>query len=109
MARPATLTTADVQVSLQARTAITDTPTTRPSERLVCAAEVTEGMAHPGRTALAADIFGLRCREAALDARVLQRWRHLFYAHGDERARCSAPRLTDVESVLGTYAVRPSL
>jgi hypothetical protein len=66
---------------------------------LVCAAEMTEGMASPGRTAPAAYISGLRCREAGLDARVLQRWRHLFYAHGDESARRSAPRLTDVESV----------
>jgi hypothetical protein len=75
----------------------------------VCAAEVTEGMANPDSTAPAADIFGLRCRETELDARVLQRWRHLFYAHGDESARRSTPRLTDVESVLEAYAARPSL
>src|SRR5688572_79267 len=48
MARLGTLTAEEVQVSLQARTEITATPTTRPSERLVCAAEVTEGMASPG-------------------------------------------------------------
>lgn len=109
MARLGTLTAEQVQVSLQARTAITDKPTTRPSERLVGAAEVTEGMASPGSTVPAAYIFGLRCREAALDARVLQRWRHLFYPHGDESARRSAPRLTDVGSVLEASAVRPSL
>lgn len=73
MARLGTLTAEEVQVRLQARTAITDTPTSRPSERLVCAAEMTEGMAGPGRTAPAADIFGLRCREAELDALVWQR------------------------------------
>jgi hypothetical protein len=109
MARLGTLTAEEVQVSLPARTAITDTPTTRPSERLVCAAEVTEGMASPGSTAPAASIFGLRCPEAELDALVLQRWRHLFYPHGDESARRGAPRLTDVRSVLEAYAVRPSL
>jgi hypothetical protein len=39
---------------MQARTEITDKPTTRPSERLVCTAEVIEGMASPGNTAPAA-------------------------------------------------------
>ena len=84
----------------QSRTEITDKPTTCPSERLECVAEVTRGMANPGRTAPAADIFGLKCREAELDALVLQRWRHLFYPHDDESARRSAPSLTDVGSVL---------
>jgi hypothetical protein len=108
VARLGTLTVEEVQVRLLARTAITDKPTTRPSERLVCAAEVTEGLASPGRTAPAADIFGLRCREAELDALMLQRWRHLFYPHADESARGSAPRLTDAGSGLEAYAVRPS-
>jgi hypothetical protein len=73
MARLGTLTAEEVQVRLQARTEITDKPTTCPSERLVCAAEVTEGLASPGSTPPAADIFGFRCREAELGARVLQR------------------------------------
>jgi hypothetical protein len=55
MARLGTLTAEEVQSSLQARTAITDTPATRPSERVVGAAEVTEGMASSGCTAPAAD------------------------------------------------------
>ena len=108
-ARLGTLIEEDVQVSMQARTEITHKPTTRPSERLVCAVEVTEGMASPGRTALAAYIFGLKCRGAELDALVLQRWWHLFYPHGVESARRSAPRLTDGGSVLEAYVVRPSL
>ena len=62
MARLGTLTVEEVQVSLQTRTEITDTPTSRPSDRLVCAAEMTEGMASPGRTTPAAHIVGLRCR-----------------------------------------------
>jgi hypothetical protein len=45
-------------------------------------------------------MFGLRCREDELDALVLQRWRHLFYAYSDESARRSAPRLTDMGSAL---------
>ena len=52
MARLGTLTAEQVQVRLQARPEITDQPTTRPSERLVYAAEVTESMAKlvmPGR------------------------------------------------------------
>jgi hypothetical protein len=69
--------------------------TTRPSKRSVGAAEVTEGVASPGCTAPPASIFGLRCREAMLDALVLQRWRHLFSPHGDESAWRSAPRLMD--------------
>jgi hypothetical protein len=73
MARLGTLTGEEMQVRLQARTEITDKPTTRPSKRLVCAAEVTEGMASPGSTAPAASIFGFRCREAELGTRVLQR------------------------------------
>jgi hypothetical protein len=64
--------------ALQAGQEITDTSTTRPSERLVCAAEETEGLASLGSTAPAAYLFGLGCHEAELDARVLQRWRHLF-------------------------------
>jgi hypothetical protein len=94
--------------ALQAGQEITDTPTTRPSERLVCAAEETEGMTRLGSTAPAAYLFGLGCREAALDARVLQRSRHLFYPHGDERARRRAPRLTVVGSGLEADAVWPS-
>jgi hypothetical protein len=82
MARLGTLREEDVQVSMPARTEITDKATTCPSERLVCAAEVTEGMASPDSTAPAAYIFGLRCREAELDALMLQRRRHLFYPHG---------------------------
>jgi hypothetical protein len=110
MARPATLTKADGQVSLQARTEITDKPTTRPSERMVCAAEMTEGMANPDSTAPAAHIYRLGCpAEAELDALGLQKWWHLFYPHGDESARRSAPRETDVGSVLEAYTVRPSL
>jgi hypothetical protein len=94
--------------ALQAGQEITAKSTTRPSERLVCAAEVTEGMASLGSTAPAAYLFGLGCREAELDAMVLQRWRHLFYPHGDERARRRAPRLTVVGSGLEVDAVRPS-
>jgi hypothetical protein len=94
--------------ALQAGQEITDTPTTRPAERLVCMAEVSEGMASLGSTAPAAYLFGLGCREAELDAMVLQRWRHLFYPHGDESARRSAPRLTDVGSGLEAYAIRPT-
>jgi hypothetical protein len=90
------------------RTAITDTPTTRPSERLVGAAKVIEGMARPGSTAAAADLFGRRCRKAELDARVLQRWRPRFSPDGDESARRSAPRLTDVGSGREAFAGRPS-
>jgi hypothetical protein len=85
MVRLGTLTAEEVQVSLQVRTAITDTPTTRPSERLMRAAEVTEGMAGPGRTAPAAAIFRMECpAEAELDTSVLQMWRQLFYPRGDE-------------------------
>jgi hypothetical protein len=74
-----------VQVSLPVRTAITDMPTTRPSERLGCAAEVTEGLAGRGRTAPAAAIFRMECpAEAELDTAVLQMWRQLFYPRGDE-------------------------
>jgi hypothetical protein len=108
MARLGTLTEEDARVSMQPRTEITDKPTTCPSGRLVCAAEVTEGMASPGRTAPGAYIFGLRCRQAELDVLVLLRWRHLFYAHGDERTRRSAPRRTGVGLVLEAYGVRPS-
>jgi hypothetical protein len=108
MTRLGTLTAEEGQVSLQARTAITDTPTTRPSERMVRAAEVTEGMARPGSTAPAADSFGRRCREAALDARVVQRWRHRFSPDGEESARRSAPRLTEVGSGREAFADRPS-
>jgi hypothetical protein len=93
---------------LQAGQEITDTPTTRPSERLVCAAEETERMARLGRTAPAAYLFGFGCREAALDARVLQRSRHLFYPHGEERARLCDPRLTVVGSGLEADASWPS-
>jgi hypothetical protein len=85
IARLGTLTAAEVQVSMPVRTAITDTPTTRPSERLVRAAEVTEGIAGPGRTAPAAAIFRMECpAEAELDTSVLQMWRQLFYHRGDE-------------------------
>jgi hypothetical protein len=94
--------------ALQAGQEITDTPTTRPSERLVCMAEVSEGMASLGSTAPAAYLLGLGCREAELDAMVLQRWRHLFYPHGDESARRRAPRLTVVGSGLEADAVWPS-
>ena len=95
--------------ALQAGQEITDTPTTRPSERLVCMAEVTEGMASLGSTAPAAHIYRLGCpAEAELDTLVLPRWRHLFYPHGDESARRRAPRLTVVESGLEADAVRPS-
>jgi hypothetical protein len=65
-------------------------------------------MARLGRTAPAAYLFGLRCREAALDARVLQRSRHLFYPHGEERTRLRAPRLTVVGSGLEADALWPS-
>ena len=108
MARLGTPTAAEGQVRLLARTAITDTPPTHPSERLMCAAAVTAGRVRPGRSAPRAALFELRCREAALDARVLQRWRHLFYAHGDESTRRSAPRRTDVGSVREASAGRPS-
>jgi hypothetical protein len=85
MARLGTLTEEDVQVIMPARTEITDTPTTRPSERLGCAAEVTEDMASPGSTAPAAAIFRMECpAEAELDTSVLQMWRQLFYPRGDE-------------------------
>jgi hypothetical protein len=68
---------------------------------------MTEGMANPDGTAPAAHIYRLAClAEAELDALVLQRWRHLFYPHGEESARRSAPRLTDVGSGLEEYAVR---
>jgi len=70
---------------------------------------MTEDMANPDSTAAAAHIDGLGCpAKAELDASVLQRWRHVFYAHGDESARRSAHRLTVVGSVLEAYAVRPS-
>jgi hypothetical protein len=62
MARLGTPTAEDVQVIMPARTAVTEAPATRPSDRLVCAAEVTEGMAGPGRTAPAAAIFRMKAR-----------------------------------------------
>jgi hypothetical protein len=75
----------------------------------VCAAAMTEGMANPDGTAPAAHSYRLAClAEAELDALALQRWRPLFYPHGEESARRSAPKLTDVGSVLEEYAVRPS-
>jgi hypothetical protein len=99
-----------VQVRLQVRTAITDTPTTRPSERLVRAAEMTEGMAGPGRTAPAAAIFRMECpAEAEFDTSVLQMWRRLFYPRGDESIRLSASRLTDVWSMMEREPLKPSL
>jgi hypothetical protein len=70
---------------------------------------MTEGMDNPDSTAPATHIYRLGCpAEAELDAMVLQRWRHLFYPHGDESARRRAPRLTVVESGLEADAVRPS-
>jgi hypothetical protein len=73
----------------------------------VCVAEMTEGMDNPDSTAPATHIYRLGCpAEAELDALVLPRWRHLFYPHGDESARRSAPRLTDVGSGLEAYAIR---
>jgi hypothetical protein len=75
----------------------------------VCVAEMTEGMDNPVSTAPATHIYRLGCpAEAELDALVLPRWRHLFYPHGDESARRSAPRLTDVGSGLEAYAIRPT-
>jgi hypothetical protein len=75
----------------------------------VCVAEMTEGMDNPDSTARATHIYRLGCpAEAGLDALVLPRWRHLFYPHGDESARRSAPRLTDVGSGLEAYAIRPT-
>jgi hypothetical protein len=85
MGRPGTPTEEDVQVSMPSRTEITEVPATRQSDRLVCAAEETEGMAGPGRTAPTAVIFRMKCpAEAELDTSVLQMWRHLFYPRGDE-------------------------
>jgi hypothetical protein len=110
MARPATLTREDVQVSMQARTEIPHEPGTRQSKRLVCMAEMTEDMAHPDGTAPAAYIYRLGYpAKVELAAPVLQRGWHLFYPHGDEGARRSHPRLTDMGSVLEAYAVRSSL
>jgi Magnesium chelatase, subunit ChlI len=64
---------------------------------------------NPDSTAPVAHIDGLGWpAKAELDASVLQRWRHLFYAHGDESPRRSAHRLTVVGSVLEAYAVRLS-
>jgi hypothetical protein len=55
----------------------------------------------PDSTVPAAHIDGLECpAKAELDASVLQRWRHLFYAHSDESARRSDHMLTVVGSVL---------
>jgi hypothetical protein len=70
---------------IPARTEITEELATRPSDRLVCTAEVTEGMAGPGDTTPAAAMYRMECpAEAELDRSVLQRWRQLFYHCGDE-------------------------
>jgi hypothetical protein len=83
--------TVHLGIHMQPSTEITHKPTTRPSEHLVCAAEMTEGIASPGSTAPAACIFGLKCRGAELDALVLQRWRHLFYQQRPRKRPRHAP------------------